>query len=65
MLKAEGLARDLIRAIQEARKQAKTDLTELINLELPDWPKEFEAEIMKKTYVKKLSQGLRLKVVRL
>ena len=65
VLKAEGLARDLIRAIQEARKQAKTDLTELINLELPDWPKEFEAEIMKKTYVKKLSQGLRLKVVRL
>lgn len=64
-LKAEGLARDLIRKIQEARKQAKTDLTEFINLELPDWPKEFEAEIMEKTYVKKLSKGSQLKVIRL
>lgn len=49
-LKAEGLARDLIREIQEARKQAKTDLNELINLELPHWPREFEAEIMKKNF---------------
>lgn len=64
-LKAEGLARDLIREIQEARKQAKTDLNELINLELPHWPREFEAEIMKKTYVKKLSIGPQLKVIRL
>ncbi len=65
VLKAEGLARDLIRAIQNARKQAKTDLNEFINLELPDWPKEFEAEIMGKTYVKKLIKGPQLKVIRL
>lgn len=64
-LKAEGLARDLIREIQEARKQAKTDLNELINLELPHWPREFEAEIMKKTFVKKLIKGPQLKVIRL
>ena len=64
-LKAEGLARDLIRTIQEARKQAKTDLTELINLELPAWPKEFAAEIKKKTLVKKLIKGKQLKVIRL
>jgi len=64
-LKAEGLARDLIRTIQEARKQAKTDLTELINLELPAWPKEFAAEIKQKTYVKKIIKGPQLKVIRL
>lgn len=71
-LKAEGLARDLIREIQEARKQAGTRLDEWINLELPaspvggpDWPKEFTAEIMKKTFVKKLIKGPQLKVIRL
>jgi isoleucyl-tRNA synthetase len=64
-LKAEGLARDLIRVIQEARKQAKTELNELINLELPAWPEAFEAEIKQKTYVKKIVKGKQLKVIRL
>ncbi|MCG2692300.1 class I tRNA ligase family protein, partial [Microgenomates group bacterium] len=64
-LKAEGLVRDLIREIQNARKQAKTDLTELINLELPHWPQQFEAEIKQKTLVKKLIKGPKLKVIRL
>jgi len=71
-LKSEGLARDLIRAIQAARKQAGTRLDEWINLELPaspaggpDWPKEFAAEIKQKTYVKKIVKGPRLKVIRL
>lgn len=65
ILKAEGQARDLIRAIQEARKQTQTDLTEIINLELPDWPQEFEAEIKKRTLVNKISKGPQLKVIRL
>ena len=64
-LKAEGQARDLIREIQSARKQAGTDLAEEINLELPDWPKAFEAEIKKKTLVKKLILAKTLKVIRL
>ncbi|MCX6817202.1 MAG: class I tRNA ligase family protein [Candidatus Beckwithbacteria bacterium] len=64
-LEAEGKTRDLIRAIQSARKQAGTSLDEEINLELPDWPKAFEAEIKKKTLVKKLILAKALKVIRL
>ena len=64
-LKAEGEARDLIRSIQEARKQAGTQLDELINLELPSWPKDFETEIKKKTNVKTLAIGDKLKVIRI
>ncbi|MFH0943048.1 MAG: class I tRNA ligase family protein [Candidatus Beckwithbacteria bacterium] len=64
-LKAEGEARDLIRQIQQARKQIGTDLNEPINLELPSWPKEFAAEIKQKTLVKTLKFGDKLKVIRI
>ncbi|MDZ7586636.1 MAG: class I tRNA ligase family protein, partial [Patescibacteria group bacterium] len=65
VLKAEGLARDLIREIQSARKQTGTRLDEWINLELPDWPQELTTEITRKTLVKKLIKGPHLKVIRL
>lgn len=64
-LKAEGVARDLMRQIQTARKQAGTEIDEWINLELPDWPEVFAAEIKAKTLVKQLIKGESLKVVRL
>lgn len=65
VLKAEGIARDLVRQIQTSRKQAGTELNEWINVELPDWPSDFTDYITQKTLVKKLVRGPQLKVIRL
>lgn len=61
----EGQARDLVRQIQQARKAAGTDLNELIDLKLPDWPKEFEDYIKQKTLVKNITKAKTFKLVRL
>ncbi|MCX7928096.1 MAG: isoleucine--tRNA ligase [Patescibacteria group bacterium] len=56
-LKAEGEARRIIRLIQDERKRLGTSLDEMVNVSLPDWPKEFEEEIKKKTLAKNISKG--------
>lgn len=56
-LKAEGEVRDLIRQIQEARKNAGTKLNDLVTVTLPDWPKEYEEFIKKQTLAKELVKG--------
>ncbi len=56
-LKAEGEARDIVRQIQEARKEAACELDEFVIVELPNWPKEFEDYIKNETLAKKLQQG--------
>lgn len=56
-LRAEGEARDLVRKIQEARKEAKTALDEQVIVYLPSWPKDFEDEIKKRALVSELRQG--------
>jgi isoleucyl-tRNA synthetase len=56
-LKAEGEMRDLVRKIQEARKELGTKLDEMVNLTLEDWPKDFEDEIKKRALVKNISKG--------
>ena len=48
-LQSEGWARDLIRTIQELRKKSGTQLTEKVNVGLPDWPHEFEDQIKQAT----------------
>lgn len=63
-LKSKGTARELVREIQEARKIAACRLDERIDLELPDWPKEYEDEIRRKTLVDKLIKGEAIKVIR-
>ncbi len=63
-LKDKGLAREIVRSIQEARKQANCRLDEVIELELPDWPAKYETEIMRKALVSKIIKGPELKVVR-
>ncbi|MDP2632373.1 MAG: isoleucine--tRNA ligase [Candidatus Curtissbacteria bacterium] len=55
-LKAEGEARDIIRQIQQARKEENCRLDQKIDVELPSWPKEFENQIKKET----LSQNLKV-----
>lgn len=61
-LEAEGRARDLIRDIQQARKVAGTTLTDKVKVTLPDWPSEFEGEIMRKTNAVALLKGDALSV---
>ncbi len=56
-LKLEGEAREIMRKIQDERKNLKTDLDEKVDVTLPTWPKEFEEEIKKKTLIENLSKG--------
>jgi isoleucyl-tRNA synthetase len=48
-LKAEGDARDLIRQIQNLRKENQLDLKDKIKIFAPTWPADFEKEILTKT----------------
>jgi isoleucyl-tRNA synthetase len=59
-----GEARDIIRQIQVARKEANCDLAEKVAVKLPDWPKEFEEEIKKQTLSSKLIKSENLEIVR-
>lgn len=63
-LENEGRARELIREIQIARKEAGCELSETITVNLPDWPEEFESEIKKQTLAKKLQKAEVLEIVR-
>lgn len=63
-LKKEGQARELIRAIQIARKEAGMKLDEYVIVYAPEWPKEFEEEIKKLTLTKTLQTGDLIKVER-
>jgi len=63
-LKAEGEAREIIRQIQQARKEAGCDLSEFVTVKLPTWPKEFEKEIKKQTLSLKLIKSDKLEIIR-
>ncbi|MCL5411846.1 MAG: isoleucine--tRNA ligase [Patescibacteria group bacterium] len=64
-LKAEGEARDLIRAIQEKRKEAGVKMDDWVIVSAPSWPKEFEDYIKKETLAKELCLAEELKVEKL
>ncbi len=59
-----GQAREIIRQIQQARKEAGCDLSEYVTVKLPDWPKEFEQEIKNQTLSSKLVKSEKLEIVR-
>ena len=63
-LKVEGQAREIIRNIQSARKEAGCDLSERITVNLPTWPKEFEESIKKETLAKSLIKSSKFTIVR-
>lgn len=63
-LKKEGEAREIIRKIQEARKEAGCRLDEIVEVGLPSWPKEFENLILKETLASKLFKQDYLEIVR-
>lgn len=56
-LKRKGEAREVIRVIQDLRKEAKVRVDQVISAWLPSWPEEYEAEIKKKTLTKELNEG--------
>jgi len=56
-LKKEGEAREIVRMIQEERKNLGTKLNEEIEVVLLSWPKEFEDYIRKRALVKNLKKG--------
>ncbi|MGI5826492.1 MAG: isoleucine--tRNA ligase [Patescibacteria group bacterium] len=61
-LKAEGEAREIIRMVQEARKEAVCGLRDLIEVGLPDWPKDFEDEIKRKTFATNIYKAEKLEI---
>ena len=61
-LEAEGQARDLIREIQEKRKEAKVAFDSLITVYAPDWPKKYEDLIKRETLAKELVRAKIIKV---
>lgn len=63
-LRAEGEARDIVRKIQEERKNLGTKLDEQVSVVLPQWPKEFEDEIKRKAMIRELKKGPEFKVER-
>ncbi len=60
--KNAGEARDIIRSIQQKRKEMGTSLTQKVTVSLPFWPEEFEEEIKKKALVEKLVKSEEFKV---
>ena len=63
-LKSEGEAREIIRSIQQARKEANCNLSEFVIVKLPSWPKEFEDEIKRQTLASNLVEADKLEIVK-
>lgn len=64
-LAKEGQARDLIRSIQQLRKEQNLTLKDKIEVSLPDWPEQFEEMIKKATNAVKLEKSDALKIQKL
>ena len=61
-LKAEGESRDLIRSIQSLRKEANLNLKDKIIIFAPNWPSQFENEILSKTLGQDITKAESLKI---
>jgi isoleucyl-tRNA synthetase len=59
-LKREGQARELIREIQKERRKLELKPDQYINLELSDYPQEFESLIKRKVMAKNIKKGKKL-----
>ncbi len=60
----KGQAREIVRAIQEARKTAGCRLDEVVAVTLPDWPVEFEKDIKQQTLVNQINRGDQININR-
>lgn len=61
-LAQEGEARELIRQVQQLRKEQNLTLADKTSIEAPNWPKAYEGMILLGTSSVKISQGDELKV---
>ena len=64
-LEQKKQAREIIRSIQQARKQAECRLDQKIEVVLPSYPQEFAEEIKQKTLADNLIKGDQLKIKKL
>jgi len=62
-LEQEGKAREIIRSVQQARKEAGIGINAQIDLILPEWPSLFETEIQQKTKALSITKGEKLQVI--
>lgn len=60
-----GLARDIVRQIQQERKKLGTDMSEMVNVFLSSWPESHEEEIKRKALIKNLSKSQDFRVERI
>lgn len=63
-LKERGKIREIIRAIQEERKNTGCRLDERIDVVLTDWPEKYAGDIKKKTLVDHITKGDSIKIIR-
>ncbi len=63
-LKEEGWARDLMREIQQLRKEQNLTLADKTRISTPDWPKSYEKQILKSTASISIEKGGTLKVIK-
>ncbi|MDO8638454.1 MAG: isoleucine--tRNA ligase [Candidatus Daviesbacteria bacterium] len=61
-LQKEGEARELIRQIQQLRKEQNLTLTDKTKIVVPSWPKDFEKQIISATSSISINEGSELKV---
>ncbi len=58
----EGEARDIVRTIQKLRKESGLGITDVISVELSDWPNEYTDFIKQKTLAKEIKKGSETKI---
>jgi len=59
-----GLARDIVRKIQEERKAMGTKANEKVNITIPFWPKEHEVYMKRKALIANITEGEKFSVSR-
>lgn len=61
----KGQAREVIRSIQQGRKDAGCRLDEIVDVEITDYPEEFAEDIKRKALIRNLSKSSSLRIVRI
>ncbi len=64
-LKEEGQVRDLIREIQQLRKEQDLTMSDKTEVEAPTWPSKFEDQILKSSSSVSIKEGPELKVTKI
>lgn len=60
----EGIARNIVREIQSLRKELGCRVDELVEVELPSWPKSYEDYIKQETLASTLKSGEKTNIIR-